>query len=183
MNLILLGAPGSGKGTLAKQIAEKHKHSLITMGDILRNEKNSGSEIGLKIMNIIGKGNLLSDDIVNSIAETRIPQIQQPFILDGYPRTVGQADFIGELVNIDLAVYLTVNDETIRTRILERGKTSQREDDQEVSIINRRIAQFKSETEPLVDYYRQRRKLVVISGEMSIEDVFKQFEVSIEYFV
>lgn len=175
-NIVLLGAPGSGKGTLAKQLAEKYGYTLITTGDILREEKRSGSEIGKKINDILGKGNLVPDDIVNQIIKNKVEGLTGQLILDGFPRTVVQGEFLDKITHIGLVVYLEVSDNTIRERIIERGKTSGREDDQSVDIINRRILQYKLETKPLVDFYGSKKILATIDGEESINEVFNRVE-------
>jgi adenylate kinase len=175
-NIVLLGAPGSGKGTLAKQLKDKWSYSLITTGDILRTEKNSDSEIGKQIKNLIGKGNLVPDDLINQIIEKEIPKTKEPFILDGFPRTVPQGEFLDKIADVGLVIYLEVTDETIQDRILERGKTSGREDDQSVDIIQRRIKQFKEETFPLIDFYKAKKVLTYVDGEASIDEVFEMVE-------
>lgn len=175
-NIILLGAPGSGKGTLGKQLAEKYGYTLISTGDILREEKKSGSEIGKKINDILGKGNLVPDEIVNQIVQNKLKNFEGQFILDGFPRTVPQGEFLDTIADIGLVIYLEVSDNTIRERILERGKTSGREDDQNVDIINRRILQYKLETKPLIDFYGNKKILATIDGEESINEVFHRVE-------
>ena len=175
-NIVLLGAPGSGKGTLAKQLKEKYGYTLITTGDILRSEKKSGSEIGQKINHLIGKGNLVPDDLINQIVEKEIKKVTEPFILDGFPRTIEQGKFLENLTDDIIVIYLEVTDNTIQERILERGKTSGREDDQSVEIIQRRITQFKNETFPLIDFYKQKKVLAYVDGEREIKEVFDQVE-------
>lgn len=175
-NIILLGAPGSGKGTLGKQLAEKYGYTLISTGDILREEKKSGSEIGKKINDILGKGNLVPDEIVNQIVQNKLKNFEDQFILDGFPRTVPQGEFLDTIADVGLVIYLEVSDNTIRERILERGKTSGREDDQNVDIINLRILQYKLETKPLIDFYGNKKILATIDGEKSINEVFHRVE-------
>lgn len=173
-NIIILGAPGSGKGTLTSLLKKKYDYQSITTGDILREEKSSGSEIGKKIKDILGKGNLVPDEIVNQIVSNKIKKIEDPFILDGYPRTIPQAKFLDKISDVNLVIFLDVSDNTLIERIKERGKTSGREDDQKIEIIERRLKQFKIETEPLIDFYKSQDKLVTIDGEKSIEEVFNQ---------
>lgn len=183
-NIILISPPGGGKGTLAKQLKEKYGYSLISTGDILRAEKNSDSEIGKQIKNLIGKGNLVPDELINQIIQKEITKTQGPFIIDGFPRTVPQGEFLDKITNVDLVIYLEVSDETIQERILERGETSGREDDQSVErqwhpllgIIQRRIKQFKEETFPLIDFYKSKKILTYVDGEQSIDEVFDQVE-------
>lgn len=176
-NIVLLGPPGTGKGTLATNIVNDFNFEIITMGEILRNEKASGSEIGEKIKNIIGKGNLVSDDIVNEIAEKYFSNNNKSnHIIDGYPRTIGQADFIGNIIDIKYAIYLKASDETITERILERGKTSGREDDSDINIIKNRLIQYKSDTAPLIDYYKNKNVLIELNSELSIDEVYNEFK-------
>jgi adenylate kinase len=175
-NIILLGAPGCGKGTLAKQIVAEYGYITISTGDILRETKNADTELGKLLRETLGKGNLVSDEIVNEIVKAKLETITQPFILDGYPRTIPQAEFLDSLTETKLVVYLSVSDEVIVERILERGKTSNREDDMSVEVIQKRIEQFKSETEPLKEYYSNKNILAHIHGEMSIDKVFQNFK-------
>jgi adenylate kinase len=175
-NIVLLGPPGSGKGTLGKQLVQKYGYTLISTGDILREEKKSGSEIGKKINDILGKGNLVPDEIVNQIVENKLKNFDGQFILDGFPRTVIQGEFLDTIAHIGLVIYLEVSDNTIRERILERGKTSGREDDQSIDIIDRRILQYKTETKPLIDFYGDKKILATIDGEKSIKEVFNRVE-------
>lgn len=175
-NIVLLGAPGSGKGTLGKQLAEKYGYTLISTGDILREEKKSGSEIGKKINDILGKGNLVPDEVVNDVIKNKIEGLEGQLILDGFPRTVPQGEFLDTISDIGLVIYLEVSDNTIRERILERGKTSGREDDQSFETINRRILQYKLETKPLIEFYEPKKILATIDGEKSINEVFNRVE-------
>ena len=172
-NIILLGAPGSGKGTLGSVLSEELSYTIISTGDILRKEKESKSEIGNKINDLIGKGNLVPDDMINKIVEKKIKSLDK-YILDGYPRTVPQAKFLENIDEVGLCIYLEISDETIIKRVTESGKTSGREDDQNIDIINKRIKQFKEETTPLIKFYKDRKMLSSIDGELSKNDVFKQ---------
>jgi adenylate kinase len=175
-NLILISPPGGGKGTLSKQLKDKFGYTLITTGDILRKEKSSDSEIGKEIKGLIGKGNFVPDEMINQIIKEQIPKTKEPFIIDGFPRTIPQGEFLDSIMDVKLVIYLEVSDETIQERILERGKTSGREDDQSPDIIKRRIKQFKEETLPLVNFYKDRKVLAYVDGEESIEGVFGQVE-------
>jgi len=177
-NIVLLSAPGGGKGTLSKQLLQKYGYTLVSTGDILREEKKSGSEIGKKINDILGKGNLVPDEIVNQIIKNKLENYlpNSRIIFDGFPRTVVQGEFLDTIAHIGLVIYLEVSDNTIRERILERGKTSGREDDQSIDIINRRILQYKTETKPLIDFYGDKKILATIDGEESINEVFHRVE-------
>jgi adenylate kinase len=185
MNIILLGAPGSGKGTIAKQFVDNYpNYSLITTGEILREEKNSGSRLGNIIKETIGKGFLVSDDVMNEIVENKLKTIVEPYLLDGYPRTIKQGEFLEKITgNSYVVIYIDVCDETITNRILERGKTSMRADDQSLEIIHRRLASFKSDTQPLFDFYNNKNMLLSINGENNMDSVFSDFRKIIDAFI
>ena len=175
-NIVLLGPPGSGKGTLAKSLVDKYGYSLISTGDILRDEKKSGSEIGKKINHLIGKGNLVPDELIFEIIENKLKTIDGQVIIDGTPRPLPQGEFIDKVVDVILVLFIDVSDETTKERIKQRGKTSGREDDQSPEIVERRLKQYKDETEPLVDFYKKKGILSYIDGEKSKEEVLKQVE-------
>jgi len=186
MNIILLGAPGSGKGTIAKQLVANYpNYSLITTGEILREERNSGSKLGNIVKETIGKGFLVSDDVINEIVENKLKNITEPYLLDGYPRTIQQGEFLDKISGNSeyVVIYIEVCDETIIKRILERGKTSMRADDQSLEIIQRRISSFKSETQPLFDFYTNKSMLVSINGENDMDTVFADFKKIVDAFI
>lgn len=174
-NIILLGSPGAGKGTIAKRFAGSEKYTLITTGDIFREERNSGSELGKLINETIGSGKLVSDDITNAVVENKLKNSKGPYLLDGYPRTKAQAEFLEKTLNIDLVVYLEVTDDVVIERIVKRGETSGRDDDKDLNVINKRLVEFKKETQPLFDFYSEKGLLHTINAEESIDDVFNAF--------
>ena len=110
------------------------------------------------------------------LIKNKVEGLTGQLILDGFPRTVVQGEFLDTIADIGLVIYLEVSDNTIRERIIERGKTSGREDDQSIDIINRRILQYKLETKPLVDFYGSKKILATIDGEESINEVFNRVE-------
>ena len=175
-NIVLLGPPGCGKGTLAKSLVDKYGYSLISTGDILRDEKKSGSEIGKKVNDILGKGNLVPDELIFEIIENKLKSIDGSVIIDGTPRTIPQGKFLDKITDIGIALFIDVSDDTTKERIKERGKTSGREDDQKPEIVDRRLKQYKDETEPLIDFYKKKGILSYIDGEQSKENVLKQVE-------
>jgi adenylate kinase len=175
-NIVLLGPPGSGKGTLAKSLMDKYNYSLISTGDILREEKKSGSTIGNKIKDILGKGNLVPDELIFEIIEDKLKSIDGPVIIDGTPRTIPQGEFLDKITDVGLVLFIDVSDETTKERIKLRGKTSGREDDQSPEVTEKRLNQYKNETEPLVQFYKKKGVLVTIDGEKSKGDVLKQVE-------
>jgi adenylate kinase len=126
--------------------------------------------------NLIGKGNLVPDELINEIVQKEIKNIEQPFILNGFQELFHKLKFLDEIAKIGLVIYIEVSDETITQRILERGKTSNREDDQSVRIIERRLKQFKEETFPLIHFYKEKKILTYVDGERTIQEVFEQVQ-------
>jgi len=125
MNVILIGSPGSGKGTQGRCIADSNKYVTIITGEMLRAESASGSDLGNEIKSTIDAGNLISDEKMNEIIETHLQNIVIPngygLLFDGYPRTVEQAEFLDGILTIDKVVFLDVNEEIVTNRILKRG--------------------------------------------------------------
>ena len=174
-NTIILSKPGAGKGTIAKKFIKENKYTLITTGDIFREERNSGSELGKLINETIGSGKLVSDNITNRVVENKLNNAKGPYLFDGYPRTKAQAEFLEEKLKIDLVVYLEVTDDVVIERIVKRGETSGRDDDKDINVINKRLIEFKKETLPLFDFYSERGVLYTINAENTIDEVFNEF--------
>jgi adenylate kinase len=183
MRLILLGPPGAGKGTQAHRLVERHHIVQLSTGDMLRAAVAAETEIGLKAKDIMASGGLVPDEIVIGIISDRIelPDAENGFILDGFPRTVPQAEALDSLLKskglkLDAAVELRVNESALLQRVeirvaqmTERGETVRIDDTPEV--LSKRLAHYRTSTEPLVHYYSEKRKLVTIDGMMSIEEV------------
>ena len=183
MRLILLGPPGAGKGTQAHRLVERHKIVQLSTGDMLRAAVAAETEVGLKAKDIMAAGGLVPDDIVIGIISDRIelPDAANGFILDGFPRTVPQAQALDALLkskglHLDAAVELRVNESALLQRVearvaqmMERGETVRIDDTPEV--LSKRLASYRTSTEPLVHYYSEKRKLVTIDGMMTIEEV------------
>lgn len=182
MNVVFLGAPGSGKGTQNKLITEQYNLVSVIAGDILRLEKKSGSPLGNEIASIIDKGNLVPDEMIDNLIENHLSKcaidtIKTGYIFDGYPRTIKQGQNLDKIMefhktNIDVVFFLDVDEEVLIKRILERGKTSGREDDRNETIIRQRMKNYHEVTAPLKEYYK--KKLVVLDGSQPIEDVNKK---------
>ena len=172
MRIILFGPPGCGKGTQATFISESLAIPHLSTGDMLRSAVSSGSEIGLKAKNIMESGGLVSDQIVLSIVEERIAKddCEKGFILDGFPRTVNQAEKLDLLLNtnnkLDYVLRIRVDEEEIIKRLIDRA----REDDKP-DIIKNRFKTYNSETEPLIPFYEERKILFNIDGMQEIEKV------------
>lgn len=183
MRLILLGPPGAGKGTQAQRLVHKHGIVQLSTGEMLRAAVAAGTPIGLRAKDIMASGALVPDDVVVGIIADRIeePDARKGFILDGFPRTVPQAEALDELLRkkhlkLDAVVELRVNEsallERVETRVAqmrERGEEVRVDDTPEV--LSKRLASYRAQTEPLVHYYSEKRKLITIDGMMSIEQV------------
>src|SRR5262245_36903277 len=186
MRLILLGPPGAGKGTQAQRLVAKHSIVQLSTGEMLRAAAAAGTPIGLQAKEIMAGGGLVSDEIVIGIISDRLdqPDMKRGFILDGFPRTVPQAAALDELlkkkhIKLDAVVELRVNEsallQRVETRVAEmraRGEEVRVDDTPEV--LAKRLAQYRSLTEPLIHYYSERRKLFTVDGMMTIEQVTRQ---------
>lgn len=178
MRLVLLGAPGSGKGTQAARLKDHLQVPHISTGDLLRAEVAAGSALGLQAKAVMDRGDLVSDEILLGMLEDRLsrPDVSGGFILDGYPRNLAQADALGQLLArigqpMDHAVQLDVDTDLLVERIAGRAKEQGRVDDSPESVRNR-LNVYNQVTAPVVDYYRQRGMLKVVHGEGSMDDVF-----------
>ena len=199
MNIVLLGAPGAGKGTQAAKLVEEFSTPHISTGDMLRAAVAAGTELGQKAKSYMDAGNLVPDDVIIGIIKERLAQddCKNGFILDGVPRTVAQAEALEEMgVGIDKVVDIEVSDERIIQRLSGRrvcsacgasyhttakpsvkpdvcdrcgGALIVRKDDEPATILER-LKVYHELTEPLVDFYRERGKLVVVEGQEEVAD-------------
>ena len=186
MRLILLGPPGSGKGTQAQRLVKRHGIAQLSTGEMLRSAVAAQTPVGLKAKDIMASGGLVPDDIVVGIISDRLdqPDAKKGFILDGFPRTVPQAEALDELLKkkhmkLDAVVELRVNEsallQRVETRVAEmraRGEEVRIDDTQEV--LTKRLASYRTLTEPLIHYYSERRKLLTVDGMMTIEHVTRE---------
>src|SRR5712672_2176917 len=186
MRLILLGPPGSGKGTQAQRLVHKHSIVQLSTGEMLRAAVAAGTPVGLQAKEIMASGGLVPDDIVVGIISDRLdqPDAAKGFILDGFPRTVPQAEALDELLKrkhmkLDAVIELRVNEsallQRVETRVAEmraRGEEVRIDDTQEV--LTKQLASYRSLTEPLIHYYSERRKLLTVDGMMTIEHVTRE---------
>ncbi len=205
MRIVLLGAPGSGKGTQAKKLMADKGIPQVSTGDMLREAVANGTRFGLKAKAVMDAGNLVPDEVVLGIISERLgqPDAENGFILDGFPRTTQQAldleDLLDELgAPLDTAVLMDVDFDILMKRLTGRrtcsltgkllnvyfssqdeldectnagGELVQREDDNETTIANR-LNVYRENTEPLIDFYKQRDKLTTIDAEGAIDDVY-----------
>ncbi|QQN62065.1 adenylate kinase [Bradyrhizobium diazoefficiens] len=183
MRIILLGPPGSGKGTQAQLLVQRYGIVQLSTGEMLRAAVAAGTPVGLKAKEIMASGGLVPDDVVVGIISDRIdqPDAKRGFILDGFPRTVPQAEALDDLLRhkhlkLDAVIELRVNESALLSRVetrvaqmRERGEEVRVDDTPEV--LTKRLASYRSQTEPLIHYYSERRKLSTIDGMMAIDEV------------
>src|SRR6202142_3727277 len=188
MRLILLGPPGSGKGTQAQRLVHKHGIVQLSTGEMLRAAVAAQTPVGIEAQTVMASGGLVPDEIVVGIISDRIdqPDAARGFILDGFPRTVPQAAALDELlkkkhIKLDAVVELRVNEsallQRVETRVAEmraRGEEVRIDDTPEV--LAKRLASYRSLTEPLIHYYSERRKLLTVDGMMTIEHVTREID-------
>jgi len=186
MRLILLGPPGAGKGTQAQRLINRYGIVQLSTGEMLRAAVAAQTPVGLRAKDIMASGNLVPDDIVIGIISDRLdePDAKKGFILDGFPRTVPQAEALDELLKkkhlkLDAVVELRVNESAllarVETRVAEmraRGEEVRIDDTPEV--LTKRLASYRALTEPLIHYYSERRKLLTVDGMMTIELVTQE---------
>jgi adenylate kinase len=186
MRLILLGPPGAGKGTQAQRLVQKYAIVQLSTGEMLRAAVAAETPIGLQAKDIMANGSLVPDEIVVGIISDRLdqPDMKNGFILDGFPRTVPQAEALDELlkkkhIKLDAVVELRVNESAllsrVETRVAEmraRGEDVRIDDTPEV--LSKRLASYRALTEPLIHYYSERRKLLTVDGMMTIEHVTRE---------
>ena len=188
MRLILLGPPGAGKGTQALRLVEKHGIPQLSTGDMLRAAVAAKTPVGLKAKAVMDAGELVSDEIVNAIVAERIDQkdCAKGFILDGYPRTLVQADAVGEMLEkrglaLDVVIELVVDDKALVGRIAKRadetkaaGKPVRKDDDP--AVFPERLREYYKKTAPLIGYYYAKGKLKVVDGMADIDAVTAELE-------
>src|SRR6476469_8303943 len=186
MRLILLGPPGAGKGTQAQRLVQKHGIIQLSTGEMLRAAVAAETPVGLQAKDVMASGSLVPDEIVIGIISDRLdqPDMKNGFILDGFPRTVPQAAALDELLKrkhmkLDAVVELRANESAllnrVETRVAEmraRGEEVRIDDTPEV--LSKRLASYRTLTEPLIHYYSERRKLLTVDGMMTIEHVTRE---------
>lgn len=181
VNLILFGPPGSGKGTQALKLVQKYKLLHISTGDLFRYEIGNKTELGLKAKAFMEKGELVPDEVTIGMLKNKVeanPDVKG-FIFDGFPRTIPQAESLDKFLEsknqkIQALIALEVDDNEIVKRILERGKTSGRSDDNDESIIRKRIEVYNHSTSTVYEYYQQFGKSYSIDGLGTIEEIFNR---------
>lgn len=188
MRLILLGPPGAGKGTQAQRLVEKHQIPQLSTGDMLRAAVAAETEVGKRAKAVMDAGELVSDDIVNAIVAERIdqPDCADGFILDGYPRTLAQADAVEKMLldrglRLDAVIELVVDDKALVGRIVKRAEDAKaaglavRKDDNP-EVFEERLREYYKKTAPLIGYYHAKGALRGVDGMAPIDSVTAQIE-------
>jgi adenylate kinase len=182
LNILLLGPQGSGKGTQAKRIAAEYGLAHIATGDMLRAAIAEGTELGLRVQPIVESGRLVPDDLMVELIRDRIsrPDAAEGFVLDGFPRTMAQADALDPMLrdvdrDLDVVFELQVPDAVCIERLLKRAQEEGRTDDTP-DVIARRLALYHEQTEPLIEHYRTTGKLVGIHADRTIDEVFAEIQ-------
>lgn len=197
MNLIFVGPPGAGKGTQAKLVCKQFDIPHISTGDMLREAIRNGSELGLKAKEYMDAGQLVPDEVVIGLVKERLAMAdcERGFLLDGFPRTVAQAEELGRITTIDNVIMVDVADEKLVSRIAGRrscsscsaiyhvttynkvtckecgGEIIQRPDDREETVRNR-LKVYHEKTAPLIAYYREKKILSAVNGDKDIQEIF-----------
>jgi adenylate kinase len=186
VNVLLLGIQGSGKGTQAKRIASEYGIPHVATGDMLRREVAEGTPLGKEVDAILARGDLVPDETVVQLIRDRLtdPDARDGFVLDGFPRTMAQADALDEMLGdigrpLSIVFELQVPDEVARERLTKRAMDEGRSDDTP-DVIDRRIEVYHEETEPIVQHYRLLGNLVGIHGTGTMDQVFAEIQEALE---
>lgn len=188
LNLILFGPPGSGKGTQAEKLIAAYNLQHLSTGDLLRNEIKEETPLGMEAKKFIDKGDLVPDEVVIGMISNQLDKHMgsvRGFIFDGFPRTAAQAQALDKLLQfkhteIKAVLALDVAEEEIVERILNRGKTSGRSDDNNPEIIRNRFKEYLDKTTAVAEHYKKYDKLHLVAGTGSVDEVFKLLKSEIE---
>lgn len=187
LNIVLFGPPGAGKGTQSEKLIAHYNLLHISTGDLFRKHLGEGTELGKKAKGYMDEGQLVPDQLVVDMVDDKLKEKNQSkgTIFDGFPRTIPQAKALDELLEnkkmpIAATIMLDVPEAELVSRLLERGKTSGRSDDQDKSKIETRLQVYMEETLPVADYYEKQRKLAVVNGVGTIEEIFERIKAEID---
>ncbi len=185
-NLILFGPPGSGKGTQAVKIAEKYGFAHVSTGEIFRSEMRNETPLGVKVKGIVERGELVPDEVLVEILEAGIAKHKDEdgIIFDGYPRTLQQAQDMDSIMKkrndtINLVLALEVADEEIIKRLLKRAELEGRKDDTR-EVIENRIEVYNKQTQPLIDFYKEKGLFRSVNGTGTIDEIFENICLEID---
>jgi adenylate kinase len=178
-NLILFGPPGSGKGTQSEKLIAKYNFKHLSTGDLLRSEIARKTALGLEAKKFMDKGQLVPDEVVIGMISSALdanPDVVG-FLFDGFPRTSTQAEALDQLLqlknlSINIMLALNVTETELVKRLLKRGETSGRPDDNNEQVIRTRIHEYHKKTSPVADHYKKTDKVIMVKGEGSVNDIF-----------
>ncbi len=180
MRLILMGPPGAGKGTQAKFVADHFDIPAISTGDIFRANVSAGTELGVEAQRYMDAGDYVPDEVTNLMVRNRIdePDAERGFLLDGYPRTLAQVEELDGMISftghaLDAAVVLTVDQDELVSRLVQRAEVEGRADDTE-DVIRRRQELYTEQTAPLIEVYRDRGLLIEVDGMGEVDEVTRR---------
>lgn len=186
-NIILFGPPGSGKGTQSEKLIAKYGLKHLSTGDLLRTEIAAQTPLGMEAKNFMDKGQLVPDEVVIGMISTALETNPQAkgFLFDGFPRTQAQSEALDKLLKlkqteIGVVLALNVSEEELVKRLLNRGLTSGRTDDNNDEVIKARITEYHKKTSAVADYYAQFNKVVVVPGEGSVDQIFSHLSTEID---
>ena len=180
-NFVLFGKPGSGKGTQAEHLSEKYKLYHISTGDLFRKNISQNTNLGLLAQSYMDKGELVPDEVTIKMLENEIKENSQSkgFLFDGFPRTIAQAESLDKFLKsidmqINATIALDVDEEELISRIIDRGKTSNRSDDQDIEKIQNRFNEYNMKTSTLSKYYKDQKKFFEVDGSGSVDEITKR---------
>ncbi|TAE30020.1 MAG: adenylate kinase [Cytophagales bacterium] len=180
LNLVLFGPPGAGKGTQSEKLIAKFQLVHLSTGDLLRSQIAAGTELGMRAKTLMDEGVLVPDEVVIGMIDSKLNENQSApgFIFDGFPRTVPQAEALDALLatyneQITTMIALIVEEEELTHRLLNRGKSSGRPDDQNEDLIRRRVNEYNQKTTPVAGYYSGQGKYAAIDGVGEIDEIFE----------
>lgn len=180
-NFVLFGKPGSGKGTQAEHLSEKYKLYHISTGDLFRKNISQNTNLGLLAQSYMDKGELVPDEVTIKMLENEIKENPQSkgFLFDGFPRTIAQAESLDKFLKsinmqINATIALDVDEEELISRIIDRGKTSNRSDDQDIEKIQNRFNEYNMKTSTLSKYYKDQKKFFEVDGSGTVDEITKR---------
>ena len=184
LNILIVGPQGAGKGTQAKKIAEEYGIPHLATGDLYRSAIAAGNELGKLVEPILASGQLVPDEITIPIVKDEIVKAEDGFVLDGYPRNLAQAEALDTMLDeierpLDLVLLLELEDAVSRERLLERARLEGRPDDTP-EVIDRRLATYHAQTEPIVEHYLPTGKVVKVHAERTIDEVWVEIQAALD---